>query len=69
MMPTLSSGDVVFTQKISTYFDTYDRGDVVILDGKGMYGYDKEEYLQMRFNMTKDKYLWKAFKMLLEGAK
>ena len=31
--------------------------------------YDKEEYLQKRFNMTKDKYLWKAFKMLLEGAK
>ena len=48
MMPTLSSGDVVFTQKISTYFDTYDRGDVVILDGKGMYGYDKEEYLIKR---------------------
>ena len=48
MMPTLSSGDVVFTQKISTYFNSYDRGDVVILDGKGMYGYDKEEYLIKR---------------------
>ena len=31
--------------------------------------YDKEEYLQKRYKMTKDKYLWKAFKMLLEGAK
>ena len=28
---------------------------------------DKEEYLKMRFNMTKKDYLKKAFKMLLEG--
>ena len=27
MMPTLNSGDVVFTQKISTYFSSYSRGD------------------------------------------
>ena len=48
MMPTLSSGDVVFTQKIATYFKSYDRGDIVILDGKGMVGYDKDEYLIKR---------------------
>lgn len=29
---------------------------------------DKEEYLKLRFNMTKEEYLRKAFKMLLEGA-
>lgn len=29
---------------------------------------DKEEYLKLRFNMTKEEYLQKAFKMLLEGA-
>ena len=29
---------------------------------------DKEEYLKLRFNMTKEDYLEKAFKMLLEGA-
>ena len=28
---------------------------------------DKEEYLKIRFNMTKEEYLKKAFKMLLEG--
>lgn len=28
---------------------------------------DREEYLKMRFNMTKKDYLKKAFKMLLEG--
>ena len=28
---------------------------------------DKEEYLNVRFNMTKNDYLKKAFKMLLEG--
>ncbi|MBR4430469.1 MAG: TetR/AcrR family transcriptional regulator [Clostridiales bacterium] len=28
---------------------------------------DKEEYLKLRFNMTKKEYLKKAFKMLLEG--
>lgn len=48
MMPTLNSGDVVFTQKIATYFKSYERGDIVILDGKGMYGYDKDEYLIKR---------------------
>lgn len=30
---------------------------------------DKEEYLKMRFNMSKEDYLKKAFKMLLEGVK
>ena len=29
---------------------------------------DKEEYLKLRFNMTKEDYLKKAFRMLLEGA-
>ena len=48
MMPTLSSGDVVFTQKIATYFKSYERGDIVVLDGKGMVGYDKDEYLIKR---------------------
>ena len=48
MYPTLSSGDVVFTQKISTYFQSYDRGDIVILDGKDMEGYDRDEYLIKR---------------------
>ncbi|MBQ1894734.1 MAG: signal peptidase I [Clostridiales bacterium] len=48
MQPTLYDGYVVFTEKISTYFDKYDRGDVVILDGHGMIGYDKDEYLIKR---------------------
>lgn len=48
MMPTLSSGDVVYTQKISTYFNTYKRGDIVVLDGSGMEGYTKTEYLIKR---------------------
>ena len=30
---------------------------------------DKEEYLKMRFNISKEDYLKKAFKMLLEGVK
>lgn len=30
---------------------------------------DKEEYLKLRFNMSKDEYLKQAFKMLLEGAR
>ena len=29
---------------------------------------DKEEYLKLRFGMTKEEYLKKAFRMLLEGA-
>ena len=48
MMPTLSSGDVVYTQKISTYFNSYKRGDIVVLDGSGMEGYTKTEYLIKR---------------------
>ena len=48
MMPTLSSGDVVYTEKISTYFNTYKRGDIVVLDGSGMEGYTKTEYLIKR---------------------
>lgn len=48
MMPTLNSGDVVFTQKISTYFSNYSRGDIVILNGQGMEGYTKSEYLVKR---------------------
>ena len=48
MSPTLSSGDVVFTQKISTYFNSYKRGDIVVLDGSGMEGYTKTEYLIKR---------------------
>ncbi len=48
MYPTLHSGDVVFTQKIATYFKSYKRGDIVILDGKDMEGYDRDEYLIKR---------------------
>ena len=48
MMPTLSQGDIVFAQKISTYFDSYKRGDILVLDGKNMEGYNKKEYLIKR---------------------
>jgi len=48
MVPTLNSGDVIFTQKISTYFHSYKRGDVVILDGSNMEGYYGKEYLVKR---------------------
>jgi len=48
MDPTLCSGDVIFAQKISTYFKNFNRGDIVILDGKDMEGYNKKEYLVKR---------------------
>ena len=48
MYPTLSSGDVIFTQKVSTYFKTFKRGDIVILDGTDMEGYNSKEYLVKR---------------------
>lgn len=48
MNPTLESGDVLFTQKISTYFKKFDRGDIVVLDGSNMEGYSKSEYLIKR---------------------
>ncbi|MCQ2529351.1 MAG: signal peptidase I [Saccharofermentans sp.] len=48
MFSTLKSGDVVFTEKVSTYFNNFDRGDIVILDGANMEGYDHEEYLIKR---------------------
>lgn len=48
MMPTLSQGDIIFTQKISNYFNSYKRGDIVVLDGAGMEGYSKKEYLVKR---------------------
>lgn len=48
MMPTLNSGDVIFAEKISTYFANYSRGDIVILDGSGMEGYNREEFLVKR---------------------
>lgn len=48
MSPTLSSGDVIFTQKVSTYFKTYKRGDIVVLDGSDMEGYNGKEYLIKR---------------------
>ena len=48
MVPTLSSGDVVFTQKLTTYTGAYERGDIVILNGQGMDGYTKSEYLVKR---------------------
>ena len=48
MVPTLKSGYVVMTEKISTYIDSYHRGDIVILNGSGMDGYNHEEYLIKR---------------------
>jgi signal peptidase I len=48
MMPTLSQGDILFTQKLSNYFSSYKRGDIVVLDGSGMEGYTKKEYLIKR---------------------
>jgi len=48
MKPTLSSGDVIYAQKISTYFNSYKRGDIVILDGHDMEGYNGKEYLVKR---------------------
>ncbi|MBR1797497.1 MAG: signal peptidase I [Clostridiales bacterium] len=48
MVPTLRSGYVVMTEKISTYFHHFNRGDVVILDGQNMEGYSHEEYLIKR---------------------
>ena len=48
MYPTLSSGDAIFTQKLSTYFKSFKRGDIVILDGSNMEGYYGKEYLVKR---------------------
>ncbi|MCR5328796.1 MAG: signal peptidase I [Saccharofermentans sp.] len=48
MSPTLESGDVLFTQKISTYIKKYNRGDIVVLNGANMEGYSKSEYLIKR---------------------
>lgn len=48
MNPTLSSGDVIFTQKISAYLNLYDRGDILILDASEMEGFDTDEYLIKR---------------------
>lgn len=48
MFPNLINGEVIFTEKISTYFDNYHRGDIVILDGHDMIGYNREEYLIKR---------------------
>lgn len=48
MFPTLHDKDVIFAEKISTYFENYERGDIVILDGDDMEGYSHEEYLVKR---------------------
>ena len=48
MVPTLSSGDIIYAQKISTYFRSYKRGDILILDGHDMEGYNHTEYLVKR---------------------
>lgn len=48
MVPNLRSGYIVMTEKVSTYFDNYHRGDIVILDGEDMEGYNHEEYLIKR---------------------
>ena len=48
MVPNLRNGYVVMTEKVSTYFDNFHRGDIVILDGEDMDGYEHEEYLIKR---------------------
>jgi len=48
MVPTLRDRYIVMTEKVSTYFDNFDRGDIVILDGEDMEGYNHEEYLIKR---------------------
>ena len=48
MVPNLRDGYVVMTDKVSTYFDNYHRGDIVILDGEDMEGYNHDEYLIKR---------------------
>ena len=48
MVPNLRDGYVVMTDKVSTYFDNFDRGDIVILDGEDMEGYNHDEYLIKR---------------------
>ena len=48
MEPSLYEGDVIFAEKISTYFDNFDRGDIVVLDGSNMEGYNHDEYLIKR---------------------
>ena len=48
MVPNLRDGYIVMTDKLSTYFDNYHRGDIVILDGEDMEGYNHDEYLIRR---------------------
>ncbi|MCQ2534848.1 MAG: signal peptidase I [Clostridia bacterium] len=48
MNSTLTDGDVILAEKVSTYFDSFERGDIVILDGHDMEGYMREEYLIKR---------------------
>ena len=48
MVPNLRDGYIVMTDKLSTYFDNYHRGDIVILDGEDMEGYNHDEYLIKR---------------------
>lgn len=48
MVPSVNNGDVVFAQKISSYFGQFARGDIVLLDGSGMEGYHHEDYLIKR---------------------
>ena len=48
MVPNLRSGYIVMTDKVSTYFNNYHRGDIVILDGENMEGYNHDEYLIKR---------------------
>lgn len=48
MVPNLRSGYIVMTEKVSTYFNNFDRGDIVILDGEDMEGYNHDEYLIKR---------------------
>ena len=48
MFPTLKDKEMVLIEKISTYFDNFDRGDIVVLDGSNMEGYNHEEGLVKR---------------------
>lgn len=48
MQPTLYEGDKVFCEKISTYFDNYDRFDIVVLSTEGIEDKVSGKYLVKR---------------------
>lgn len=54
MEPALYEGNVIFSEKISTYFESYKRGDIVVLNGQGMTGYDREEIVKRIIGLPGD---------------